>query len=61
MSDATIQYSNFDHPTIGTIRGIETNDVVQFLGIKYASLRHWFDNPALYSYDGTGIVCDRLG
>ncbi|CVK96625.1 related to triacylglycerol lipase V precursor [Fusarium mangiferae] len=61
MSEATIQYANFDHRTIGTIRGIKTNDVVQFLGIKYASLRHWFDNPALCSYDGTGIVCDRLG
>lgn len=61
MSQSNTQHAGFDHPTIGYVRGRATGDVVQFLGIKYASLRHWFDNPTLCTCDGSGIVADHHG
>ncbi|PKS09624.1 hypothetical protein jhhlp_004243 [Lomentospora prolificans] len=46
------------HPALGPIRGKAHNGVVQYLGIKYASLSHRFSIPELYSGAGGSIVTD---
>ncbi|KAJ4250196.1 hypothetical protein NW762_012011 [Fusarium torreyae] len=61
MSQSNIHHISFGHPEIGNITGRKVGDVVQFLGVKYASLRHWFDNPTLCTYDGRGIAADHHG
>lgn len=61
MSKTDAIHANFGHPIIGNVRGLKVAGVVQFLGVKYASLRHWFDNPTLCTYDGNGIVADHYG
>ncbi|KAJ5005712.1 hypothetical protein K4K48_006096 [Colletotrichum sp. SAR 10_66] len=57
MASTTI----FQHPLIGDIKASSTEDVIQFLGIKYASLNHWFDNAKLVEYDGKGLSAIRHG
>ncbi|KAF0319369.1 hypothetical protein GQ607_013337 [Colletotrichum asianum] len=49
------------HPLIGDIKASSTEDVIQFLGIKYANLNHWFDNAKLVEYDGKGLSAIRHG
>ncbi|KAK1585060.1 Alpha/Beta hydrolase protein [Colletotrichum navitas] len=51
----------FEHPIIGTVKGIASDGVIQFLGVKYASLDHWFDNAKLIQYDGNGLNATRHG
>ncbi|KAI8299183.1 Lipase 1 [Colletotrichum sp. SAR11_59] len=57
MASTTI----FQHPLIGDIKASSTEDVIQFLGIKYANLNHWFDNAKLVEYDGKGLSAIRHG
>ncbi|KAF9871485.1 carboxylesterase [Colletotrichum karsti] len=52
---------DFQHPIIGNVKGLPAQDVTQFLGIKYASLGHWFDNAKLVEYDGKGLDARRHG
>ncbi|KAH0421745.1 hypothetical protein CcaCcLH18_13252 [Colletotrichum camelliae] len=57
MASTTI----FQHPIIGDIKASSSEDVIQFLGLKYASLHHWFDNAKLVEYDGKGLSAIRHG
>ncbi|EXM14306.1 Carboxylesterase, type B [Fusarium oxysporum f. sp. vasinfectum] len=41
--------SRLQHSTLGTIEGLVSGNVTQFLGIKYASLDHRFGTPKLYN------------
>lgn len=49
------------HPDIGLVQGLNVGGVIQLLGVKYASLEHWFDNPKLSIYDGSGITAQKHG
>lgn len=51
------------HSTLGTIQGESNHGVVQYLGIKYASLKHRFGPAELYNGPGTsvGIDATQLG
>ncbi|KAK1994527.1 carboxylesterase [Colletotrichum falcatum] len=60
-STMTSKCHQFEHPVIGTVEGIASDGVVQFLGVKYASLSHWFDNAQLVQYDGNGLNATRYG
>ncbi|KAK2006318.1 carboxylesterase [Colletotrichum eremochloae] len=51
----------FEHPVIGTVDGVASDGVIQFLGIKYANLNHWFDNAQLVQYNGSGLNATRYG
>ncbi|KAI8674332.1 COesterase domain-containing protein [Fusarium keratoplasticum] len=51
----------YNHPVIGNVQGNETDGVVQFLGVKYGVLDHWFDNARLPSYDGSGLIAVKHG
>ncbi|OHE99045.1 carboxylesterase [Colletotrichum orchidophilum] len=51
----------FDHPIIGKVEGQASDDVIQFLGLKYATLEHWFDNSKLVQYDGSGANATHHG
>lgn len=33
------------HSRLGTVRDLREGGVIQFMGIKYAALEHWLDNP----------------
>lgn len=52
---------DFDHPIIGKIKGQASDGVIQFLGLKYATLQHWFDNAKLVQYDGSGLNATHHG
>ncbi|KAK1454422.1 carboxylesterase [Colletotrichum cuscutae] len=52
---------DFDHPIIGKVKGKASDGVIQFLGLKYATLQHWFDNAKLVQYDGSGLNATRHG
>jgi carboxylesterase type B len=52
------------HENIGEIHGILGDEVVQFLGVKYATLKDRFATSQLTSYDAeNGVVVDatRMG
>ncbi|TDZ13650.1 Lipase 5 [Colletotrichum orbiculare MAFF 240422] len=49
------------HPVIGAVRGLPADDVIQFRGVKYADLSHWYDEARLIEYDGSGLVAERYG
>jgi carboxylesterase type B len=51
------------HQKLGEIRGLRGDRVVQFLGIKYASLKDRFAASQLVEYDGAQSVIDatKLG
>ncbi|KAL6362950.1 hypothetical protein LRP88_02350 [Fusarium phalaenopsidis] len=51
----------YHHPVIGNVQGNEADGVVQFLGVKYGVLDHWFDNAKLPSYDGSDLVAVKHG
>ncbi|WAO90085.1 Carboxylesterase [Fusarium falciforme] len=51
----------YNHPVIGNVQGNEADGVVQFLGVKYGVLDHWFDNARLPSYDGSGLIAMKHG
>lgn len=55
--------TTLQHPSLGQIRGKLADGVAQYLGIKYASLKHRFGAPELY--DGSdapgGIDSTKLG
>ncbi|KAJ2901605.1 uncharacterized protein MKZ38_001625 [Zalerion maritima] len=61
MSVSQHQPATFQHPTIGTIRCQRADGVLRFLGVRYGTLRHWFDNAQLCNYDGSGITADHHG
>ncbi|KAJ5693116.1 hypothetical protein N7462_002539 [Penicillium macrosclerotiorum] len=42
--------TTFQHPSIGRIQGNKNEDVVEFLGIQYATLAHQFAPPAPIDY-----------
>ena len=50
--------AEIDHPSLGSIRGVEDGGVVKFLGIKYASLEHQFALPKLVRKPEHGGVLD---
>jgi carboxylesterase type B len=52
----------FKHPTIGSIRGLAKDGLLQFLGVKYALLQDRFAEPELVSeYDGSTIDATKVG
>ncbi|CAG9953497.1 unnamed protein product, partial [Clonostachys rosea f. rosea IK726] len=52
----------FKHPTIGFIRGLAKDGLLQFLGVKYALLQDRFAEPELVSeYDGSTIDATKVG
>lgn len=55
--------ATLQHPFLGNVQGKLTNGVVQFSGIKYASLGHRFGVPELYGGNGSNDKVDatRLG
>lgn len=55
--------AEIDHPSLGSIRGVEEKGVTKFLGIKYASLEHQFALPKLVGRPEQGGVLDatKLG
>lgn len=55
------QPAEISHPDIGVIQCLSVGGVIQLLGVKYASLEHWFDNPKLNTYDGGGITAKKHG
>ncbi|KAH7133881.1 Alpha/Beta hydrolase protein [Dactylonectria macrodidyma] len=61
MSSSVSSPTELTHPIIGAVHGRRVGQVLQFLGIKYASLDHWLDNPQLCTYDGSGIDAERHG
>ena len=46
------------HQKLGEIQGREGDGVVQFLGIKYATLKDRFAGSELVDYSGTEKVID---
>ncbi|KAL2670507.1 hypothetical protein Neosp_014295 [[Neocosmospora] mangrovei] len=53
--------AEISHPDIGVVQCLSVGEVTQLLGVKYASLEHWFDNPKLSTYDGSGITARKHG
>lgn len=47
---------SFKHPKLGQIQGNSKNDVVQFLGIKYASIKDRFAPSEVFDHSGTGVI-----
>ncbi|KAK2053039.1 carboxylesterase [Colletotrichum caudatum] len=58
MASAT---RHLEHPVIGTVEGVASDGVIQFLGVKYANLDHWFDNARLVRYNGNGLNATSYG
>ncbi|KAK2025124.1 carboxylesterase [Colletotrichum zoysiae] len=58
MASAT---QHLEHPVIGTVEGVASDGVIQFLGVKYANLDHWFDDAQLVRYKGNGLNATRHG
>ena len=46
----------FVHQSLGKIRGRQGDGVVQFLGIKYASLKDRFAASELFEHTGQDII-----
>lgn len=51
------------HENIGEIHGVLGDEVVQFLGVKYATLKDRFAESQLMDYDAENSVVDatRMG
>ncbi|POR38888.1 Uncharacterized protein TPAR_00892 [Tolypocladium paradoxum] len=50
------------HPLLGSVTGVTTNkDVVQYLGIPYATLAHWLAAPQVKSNYGEAIDATKFG
>ncbi|KAM6515692.1 hypothetical protein FALCPG4_013908 [Fusarium falciforme] len=61
MAPFQTQPAEISHPDIGAVQCLNVDGVIQLLGVKYASLEHWFDNPKLSTYDGSGITAQKHG
>ena len=48
------------HPSLGQIRGKLQDNVIQFLGVKYATLTDRFAEPELAKGHGQGGVQDAI-
>jgi carboxylesterase type B len=48
--------SELSHPTLGHIQGKVKGDVVQFLGIKYASIKDRFAPSEGFDHSGSNII-----
>jgi len=48
--------SPLNHPTLGQIRGNLKDGVVQFLGVKYASIKDRFAPSEVFDSSGSGII-----
>lgn len=44
------------HQSLGEIRGREADGVIQFLGVKYASLKDRFAGSELFEHVGQGVI-----
>jgi len=53
--------TSIQHPTIGNIAGAQGDGVVQFRGIRYATLQDRFAAAELARYDGSGLDATHLG
>lgn len=47
---------SFTHPAIGEIKGKPREEVTQFLGLQYATLKDRFAPPMLKQYDGKATI-----
>lgn len=53
--------ASFLHPKIGKVVGNEVDTCSQFLGIKYATLKHRFAVAEPVEYNGGGAVVTKYG
>jgi carboxylesterase type B len=55
--------TQFRHQSLGEIHGRKRDGVIQFLGIKYASLKDRFSGSELFDHNGGNGVIDgtKLG
>jgi hypothetical protein len=53
----------FKHQILGEIHGVQGDGIMQFLGIKYASLKDRFAKSELLNYDSgsRGLDATKLG
>lgn len=60
---AQISYDVFNHPKLGTIRGItKTNRISQYLGVRYALLKDRFSRGEIQkSYSGPVLDATNYG
>jgi hypothetical protein len=49
---------NFQHPSLGEIHGVQKDGIVQFLGIKYASLKDRFAKSEILGRGVEGSIID---
>jgi hypothetical protein len=45
-----------EHPDLGQVQGRYGKGVIQYLGLKYASLEHRFAEPELATYDASSTI-----
>ncbi len=50
--------STLDHPSLGKIQGKGGDGVVQFLGIKYASIKDRFATSEVFGYNAKSETID---
>lgn len=48
--------SEIVHPSLGTILGNKKEGVVQFLGIKYASIKDRFAPSEIFDHSGSNVI-----
>jgi len=54
--------AGWQHPLLGALHGKAGDGVVQYLGVKYASLKNKFSPPELCGkYEGGAIDATKLG
>ena len=53
--------ASFIHSKIGKVVGKEVEGCSQFLGIKYANLKHRFAPAEVAQYSGKGIEATKFG
>ncbi|PGH04316.1 hypothetical protein AJ80_08539 [Polytolypa hystricis UAMH7299] len=54
--------STLQHPALGTITGVSSDGVQQYLGVPYASLAHRFAEPKLFEkFEGGSLDATKFG
>ncbi|KAL1909730.1 hypothetical protein Sste5344_004578 [Sporothrix stenoceras] len=51
----------WQHPTIGDVKGIEDDGVVQFRGLQYGVLENWLANATLPKYNKNDLDATQFG
>lgn len=48
--------ANLDHPNLGSILGLDSDQSVQYRGIPYATLEHQFADAVLFENEGRSPI-----